>query len=307
MSNQSINAIKFLRDHNIPYTTSGSKHCRAGWVQIGCSFCAGGVGTHLGICLPGAYASCWRCKGKSMLQVVQSLLTCSWGEAHGLVEQYSVKGSTTGKRGKSTLRKIKLLDKEVKLPPGTTDLTPRHDEYLAKRGFDPEYLERMFELNGVGPIGGYKHRIIAPIALQGRIVSYQGRDITGKSDLKYKACAEIDEAYPHKHTLYGIDLAKKESVVVVEGITDVWRLGPGAVATFGTSFTSAQVKMIHTGFKRAFVLFDGELAAQKAAQELGHMLAVAGVDVEVLLLGEGDPGGMVQDEADGLARELLVN
>ena len=298
-----INIQKFLRDFNIPYTTSGDKHCRKGWIQIGCPFCAGGVGTHLGVKLPGAYASCWRCKGKTMLQVVQALTTCSWSEAYSIIEQYSTKG---GKQ--RTTKKIKFLDKEkiVKLPSGCDGMARRHDEYLGNRGFDPEYLEEVFGLKGTGPIGEYKHRIIAPIVLQDRLISYQGRDITGKSELKYMACAEINEAYPHKHSLYGIDLAKRESVLVVEGITDVWRMGEGSVATFGTAFTSSQVGMIYRGFKRAFVLFDNEPAAQKAGNELGSMLATSGIDVEVLSLDEGDPGDMEQDEADSLVKDLGI-
>lgn len=295
--------MKFLHDHNIPYTTSGTKHNRRGWVQIGCPFCAGGAGNHLGIKLPGEFATCWRCKGKSMLQVIQSLLMVSWTEAQTILHKY--KTNTKPKKRQKT--EIKLIEKKINLPLGTTDLTPRHDSYLDARGFDPEYLEKIFELKGTGPIGEYKHRIIAPIVLQGTLVSYQGRDITNKSKLKYKACKKENEAFPHKHTLYGADLAKSERVIVVEGITDVWRLGPGAVASFGTSFTSAQIKMLCKEWKQAFVLFDSEPAALQAANHLGTTLAVTGMDVEILSLDKGDPGDMKQCDASALMKELKIS
>lgn len=297
-----IDAQKFLHNFNIPYTTSGTKHCRSGWIQIGCPFCAGGIGTHLGIKLPGIYASCWRCKGKSVPQVIQALLMCSWTQAYTIIQQYSINAGA--RQQNIAAKKVKLLNKDVKLPSGTINLLDKHDNYLIERKFNPEYLEKIFGLQGTGPIGEYKHRIIAPILWQERLISYQGRDVTGKSELKYKACAEINEAYPHKHSLYGIDLAKRESVLVVEGITDVWRLGPGAIATFGTSFTSSQVKMIHEGFKRAFILFDTEPTAQKIAHELGYMLAALGMKVEILTLDEGDPGDMKQCDANALMKEL---
>ncbi len=295
--------MRFLHDHNIPYTTSGTKHNRRGWVQIGCPFCAGGAGNHLGIKLPGEFATCWRCKGKSMLQVIQSLLMVSWTEAQAILHKYK----TNTKARKDKKQKIKLLKKIVKLPMGATNLKPRHDYYLESRNFDPEYLEKTFDLKGTGPIGDYKHRIIAPITLQDTLVSYQGRDITNRAKLKYKACRNVNEAFPHKHTLYGADLAKSERVIVVEGITDVWRLGPGAVASFGTSFTSAQIKMLCKEWKQAFVLFDSEPAALQAANHLGTTLAVTGMDVEILSLDKGDPGDMKQCDASALMKELKIS
>lgn len=301
--NYQINFIKFLHDHNIPYTTSGTKHNRRGWVQIGCPFCAGGVGNHLGIKLPGEFATCWRCKGKTIPNVIQAILEVSWPEARAILSKYETNKKTRQIRKK----KIKLINKKVKLPMGTANLTPRHDAYLDARGFNPEYLENKFDLKGTGPIGEYKHRIIAPIVLQGSLISYQGRDITDKSKLKYKACANEDEALPHKHTLYGADLARSERVIIVEGITDVWRLGPGAVASFGTSFTSAQIKMLYKEWKQAFVLFDAEPAAQQAANYLGATLAVTGMDVEILTLDKGDPGDMEQCDASALMKELKIS
>lgn len=295
--------MKFLHDYNIPYSTSGTKHNRRGWVQIGCPFCAGGVGTHLGIKLPGAFASCWRCKGKSIPNTIQALLGISWPETRAILSKYE----TNKKIQQTQKKKIKLIDKKVKFPMGTTDLTPRHDAYLESRRFDPEYLEKVFDLQGTGPTGEYKHRIIAPIVLQDTLVSYQGRDITDKSKIKYKACANEDEALPHKHTLYGADLARLERVVIVEGITDVWRLGPGAVATLGTSFTPAQIKMLCKNWEKAFVLFDPEPTAQKIGNDLGEALGSTGMNVEILSLEGCDPGDMEECDASALMKDLKIS
>ncbi len=295
-----INFLKFLQDYNITYMTSGNKHCRPGWVQIGCPFCAGGAGTHLGIHLSGVGASCWRCKGKSIRQIIQALLKCSYQEVCRIESKYRTR-LVVRRKVPSSLN----LALKVELPSGTGPMNARHDIYLEERKFDPEHLERVFGLKGTGPIGSYKHRIIAPILFHDRLISYIGRDITGKADLRYKACPTICESYPYKKITYGIELAKKESVLIVEGITDVWRLGPGSVATFGTAFTPAQVRLLASNFKRAFVFFDNEVPAQRASRELGLMLATSGIEVEILVP-ESDPGNMDQNEADNLVKELFV-
>ena len=47
----------------------------------------------------------------------------------------------------------------------------------------------------------------------------------------------------YKDILYNMDRVQGEKVVVVEGITDVWRMGDGFVASFGTTLTSAQINL----------------------------------------------------------------
>ena len=77
--------------------------------------------------------------------------------------------------------------------PKHTELTRPHKNYLIKRNFDPDELEFKWRLVSTGPVGPYKHRIIAPIYFNEKLVSYQGRDITDKAKLKYKACKRILE------------------------------------------------------------------------------------------------------------------
>jgi hypothetical protein len=43
-----------------------------------------------------------------------------------------------------------------------------------------------------------------------------------------------------KETLYNLDNAKDGTAIVVEGPIDVWRIGDGAVATFGVIYTQKQ-------------------------------------------------------------------
>jgi DNA primase len=183
---------------------------------------------------------------------------------------------------------------------------PEHKKYLTERLYFPETLEKEWGLKGVRHLGPYKWRIIAPIHYKGVRVSYQGRDITGKSDLRYKACVIEDETRHHKFCLYGLDKVIGKRVVVVEGITGVWRLGPGAVATFGIAWTQAQALLLQR-FPEVFILFDPGEEAQRQANELGNQLSLNGQKVEIVQIDDDDldPGDLPQDEADDFMRQLF--
>ena len=177
-----------------------------------------------------------------------------------------------------------------------------------KSEFFAHKLEKEWGLLGTGPVGPYKHRIIAPIHFRNELVSYQGRDITGKSPLRYKACSEKNEVMKHKHTLYGIDKVPGKRVVVVEGIADVWRLGPGAVATFGIKFTGSQINLL-SEFEKVFIIFDSgetEDQAEEQSEILCDSLGCLGVDTEQIRLDGVDPGDMGQTEANNLMKSLNV-
>ena len=124
--------------------------------------------------------------------------------------------------------------------------------------------------------------------------------------MRYKACSEDDEVIHHKHILYGIDYISDGKGIIVEGITDVWRLGYGAVATFGTSYTQEQVLLIREKFNAVYILYDAD--SEGRAVELGWKIDKFGSDavvVETIELQKGDIGEMPQDEAENLKRELL--
>ena len=138
------------------------------------------------------------------------------------------------------------------------------------------------------------------------MVSYQGRDITNKSDMKYKACRQELELKDHKNCLYGLDQVPGGSVVGVEGITDVWRLGFGAVATFGIKYTIAQVALF-LRFQNIIFLFDPEEQAQEQARKLSSELIGGGRHVELIQYLESnvDPGDMSDDDSKYLMKDLI--
>jgi hypothetical protein len=240
--------------------------------------------------------------------VVSRLLQVSRSEAKKIILDYRAIG--LARHDKEGLDKVHA--KICQLPLGTRPCGERHLRYLKKRGFShPQDLVETYGLQGTGPVGEYNHRIVAPIFLKGRLVSYQARDITGKSQLPYKACAEENEVLHHKHLLYAEDLVPGDTVVVVEGIVDAWKLGPGAVATFGIGFSIEQVRRI-ARFKTRFILYDLDPKGhgQTAARNLCHTLMgfPGRTDYAQLLnlkKGQKDPGDLEEKEARKIMRSLL--
>jgi hypothetical protein len=283
---------QLFRDNAVPHWTEGN-NVSIGWTNTTCCFCDD-PSNHLGFSEEGACA-CWRCGTHSTSEAIHLLTGLDWQN----IQTSYLKGGATSFRGTDRTGAPPSL---LNLPVGTKPMTDTQREYLITRNFDPDKLARDYGIKGTGIVGPYKFRIIVPILLGGKLVSYQGRDYTGLSDLRYKTCQKEHEVVCHKHTLYDIDRAG-EDVVVVEGVTDVWRLGPGSVATFGTGFTQEQV-MILAGYRRVFLLYDGEEAATRRADKLAHAISGLGAEVELVTLDGGDPAEMSQDDADYMMLEL---
>jgi DNA primase len=294
-----FNAIKFLNDYNIPYKQEG-KNISKGWVGISCPFCYD-TSTHGGFNLEKGNYSCWRCGKHQIEEIIKILTRCKPHHAFEIVKAYT--GASLIKQPpKTALHKptgaLKLI--------GQTPLTNTHQNYLAKRGFNPSYLSKKYYLRGTGPIGKFKHRIIIPIILNGEIISYQTRDITGIAELRYKPCPKEEEVIPYKHTLYNIDSCY-DKAIILEGVTDVWRMGNGAVATFGIMYTQEQIRLlIDNGIKEVFIVFDPEPQAQKQANKLASDLIGFGITTEVVQLNDWkDPAEMSNQKALELKRELF--
>lgn len=292
---------RFLEDYSIEVAPDGHKHVRKGWIGTICPFCTGNPGYHLGVNETSGAWTCWRCGTHSRLEVVQALLDVSWTKAREIIEKYEGRPLRMAPRALSDLEPIR----ETKLPPGTGPLGPLHTAYLTKRGFDPDELVDTWGIQGIGPFGGrLKFRILAPIMLRKQMVSYLCRDTTGQATAKYLPCPESEEGVHHKNLVYGVERARGNTVVITEGITDVWKLGTGAVALFGIKFTLSQVRILKA-FKRRIILFDRDPQAQAQADKLYKMLeAFTGETIIWDLDSGGDPGELSMKDGALLMNEL---
>jgi len=297
---------RLLSDYNIPYVTESHQHVTKGWVNIHCPFCAGSRDYHLGIPEDGSVTHCWRCGTHSLTEALSKSLNLSQTEVRNLLRKYDV-----GKRTGRPQAEPKVSIHPFKFPQPYSALTKQGKEYLEKRGFDPEKIEKEWGLLQTGPISfldkiQYSHRILIPIKWDNEVVSFQARDITDRSGVKYLACPIKREKISHKTILYGKQdvWAEKGSIIVVEGVTDVWRFGRNAAATFGIKFKTQQVLQLLKHSQRFFIVFDDDLQAQEQARELAVKLRTRGKEVHIITI-KGDPGDMNQDDADHFVKGLI--
>jgi hypothetical protein len=189
-------------------------------------------------------------------------------------------------------------------------LKRNHRKYLEKRGFDPDWLTDEYKIMGTGPAAklgniDFRFRILTPIYWEGKLVSFQTRDVTGKSGLKYITCPRKREIIHHKHIIYSCPTQLFwEWGIAVEGKFDVWRFGHPAFATFGIEYTREQVRVIAGLFKMVFTAFDPDPQAQRKAEELRGELRFRGVECHNIKL-PVDPGDLPQDEADYIVKQLM--
>jgi len=297
--------VKLYADYHIDHVTEGHKHVRDGWVNVACPFCTGeNPGYHLGYSLDDDYFNCWRCGGHSIPKVIAKLLSVNTHRAKEIIKQYGGISKVN-----KVVPRVRVGTNAFMFPHGTMELQRNHKLYLKSRNFDWEYLEKEWKLQGTGPVAklddiNYNNRILAPITWEGRVVSFQTRDITNRHPIKYLACPQARERVQHQHILYGNALKWGRRGICVEGITDVWRLGPLSFAVFGISYTHHQVLEIASLFEEVVIVFDPEKQAQQQAKKL--QMDLEGKRVKTWIEGiDSDPGDMSQDDANHLVKYLL--
>lgn len=285
-------------EYGIPLITEGHHHCVAGWAQTHCPTCSHGDGWHLGWNLSKGYFSCWRCGKRKTSDVLRALVpTVAVGE---LYRRFIV-----GKKAPSVaVARRKGRARAVVYPPDIGPLRTRQRSYLKKRGFDPDLIQEIWGVRGVGPCGGiWAHRILIPIHDQdGQVVSFTGRAIADVEPKYLNLSVEKSVENP-KSILYGIHLVQHDHVIVVEGPMDAWRLGPGAVALMGAVWTTDQVEGLRR-FKRISLIPDNDDAGRRCMERLAAWLRSADSKIEIIYGLESDPGDLSSAEVDEL-RGLL--
>lgn len=284
---------EILDRFRIPYLTEGHEHCTAGWVQLDCPQCSRDSGRYrLGYNLAGGYCSCWYCGGVPLVRVVAELTHLSYQQVRKLLGEVEKEQHT--KREASG----KLI-----LPAGVGPLLPAHRRYLRKRGFDPTTLERLWRLQGIGVSSQLAWRIFIPIFFQGRMVSWTTRSIGESHDKRYRSAKPEQEVIHHKTLLYGEDYAR-HAVIVVEGPTGCWRIGPGTVGTLGTGYSRAQMLRI-SRYPVRVICFDPEPQAQERARRLCDELMVLPGETYNVTLDDHDPGEATDEEVAYLRTTFL--
>lgn len=287
--------IDLLEEFNIDYQTSG-KNTTRGWVEVNCPFCPD-PSRHLGINLSSYKFHCWQCGEKGSLErLLPRLLGIPFSQARQIVKNLSPEKYQERSKNPPVVN--------LKMPKGIEkDFPFAHRQYLKKRGFDPDELIQKYKLKACLALGGkWAYRIIIPIIINDEMVSYIGRDISGLAESKYINLSNEKSIVPVKDTVYNLDSVKKK-VLILEGVTDVWRVGEGSVCLFGTDPKLPQLKIFHAlELEEAYIMLDE--GALKKAEKLANILTTFVPKVEILELDKGDPGELSNEEVQKIRKEI---
>ncbi len=288
-----IDMEKLLTASNIPFKTAGDVHCSEGWLQLQCPYCNDGK-YHLGWNILGQHFNCYACGSHSTWNVLSLLLHRPVAYIRNYVDKFPLDKTAVPMRKRE-------LSGECKLPAGSTNLSKVHKRYIAERGFIPEKMVELYNVTGTPAYAPIGQRIIIPIYWDGILVSWTARNITD-DEPRYLKCPKDREALPSRSVLYGWTNTLKKAVVV-EGIFDAWRLGPGAVSTMGLGFSPEQVELL-SNLNKVYILFDNDKPAKRRSMDMAKRLCTI-TDVEILELSSyADPAELPQHKANKLMKEL---
>ena len=287
-----------LRDLSIDFRREGQHHhAHRGWVNVDCPWCGERNRFHMGFSLRSFACNCWICGSH---RVVDSLAKASGRPIPEILQL--TRGMSFGdwKRPETDRRQ------ELRIPDGLEEtLSNLHWRYLEGRGFNPSRIVSTFRIRTISGLSSWKNyrwRIFIPLFFRGEMVSWLTRSV-GDREPRYRNAPLDSEKMRAKDLLYGEDLARS-SIIVCEGPTDVWRIGPGAVATMGMQVTERQViRMLD--YPVRIVCFDRSRSAQNRAFHLCRKLTPhPGTTINVLLDSD-DPGCATKEEVQDL-RKMLV-
>jgi hypothetical protein len=204
--------------------------------------------------------------------------------------------------------------RELKFPSGSLVLSyekhKKHVRYLNERGLMPELVSMVWDIEIRATLissDSWGYRVIFPITEMGRVVSYQGRDVTGKSSIRWLTCGNDTGIENPKEILMGVEHTSGRRCVLVEGLFDMFKLGHGAVCCFGTSVTDSQIRTLVQNFDFVHIFFDNEIQAMEKAKKLRNTLISYGIEAKCSTLdADGkDAGDLTVEEGLQVKHNLL--
>jgi DNA primase len=295
---------EYLDSIGVQYSHSG-KNVTENDIGIECPFCPDGdPSNHLGIHLETKVFNCWRCGASgTAVKLIMSLEQIGFKSALRKIEYQTKHRKDLTRNIHAHVRERATGFDRIGLPSECeADLLDMHREFLEIRRFDPDYIFHKYNLQSVGKNSQkWKFRLIIPIYVNRRLVAWTSRDVTGQANIAYRHAPIEDCLIPVKETLYNVDTVK-DTAIVVEGPLDAWRIGDGAVCTFGTQYTREQLRLL-SNLHRVFVLFDFD--ARDLAKNFGADLGLFVNQTEILELEHGDPADMDQADVNELRRMVF--
>lgn len=307
---QDLDIRSYLRDRDIKFY-EGGKNISPDWIGIRCLWCDD-KSNHLGIHTSRGTINCYRCPIKgTVMRLIMKIERCDYNMALEIVANFA-KFKTRHtlplpQQKESKFEHLRRASRDVDILSqfNFTDVAlPIHEDYLHNRYFDPLHIREKYKIKFCGPVGQFKLRIIIPILVRGKCLSFTARDVTGHDNPPYRNCPNEEALVDTRELVYNIDNADSPDVLIVEGVTDVWRIGDNTVATLGIKYTPMQVLSL-TRYRRCFILYDAEDQAQQQADRLSKDLNTVVHEVINLQLPKGDPADLSDDDVKALRKQVF--
>lgn len=249
-----------------------------------------------------------------------------WGEYKAYMEVIAREQGWVPKK-----KYVEVEKAELSGVPDSIEL-PTHEgkviRYLVERGVDAE-LCKHFSLrycvsgkfayrdpNGREMSQSYGKRIIIPIFdLEGNLVSFQGRDITGESPRRYLFPPGFASSGNYLYNGWNVVKDRFKTLYIAEGAFDVIAAYRHAkipvVGSFGKSLSFNQVEELlkmkdATGFEKVVFIWDGEIQAALDAINTAEKIKSMGIDSMISFLPSGkDPDECTKGEFIQSLREAI--
>jgi len=290
-----FNVENFLDKRGIQYVTHGV-NVKKNEVNISCPFCNSegnpDPSYHLGIQVETGYWSCWRNRrhrGRSLHRVFMKLLRTSYDEVckilgeqstwlqEGTFDRLAANPTAIFEQNFISEQFTKVLDwpEEFKQFKGFSS-SKKFLTYLEGRGYHKKHLDELIDRYNFNYCitGRWQDRLLLPIKLDHRLVSWTSRSIQKDASLRYMSLSEKDGALMSiKDTIFNFDeLADSGGRVlfVCEGPFDAMKvdfygadLGGRATCLFSKNLRESQAILLEelirsAGFKKVVVLLDTE-------------------------------------------------
>ncbi|MDR1564595.1 MAG: DNA primase [Oscillospiraceae bacterium] len=159
----------------------------------------------------------------------------------------------------------------------------------------------------------FRDRLMFPIIdLQGNIIAFGGRDLSGESKAKYVNTGDT-LLYKKTANLFALNLAKKtagDTLILGEGYMDVLSMHQAgftnAVASCGTALTEQQAALLAKYAKAVIIAYDADAAGQKAVKRAIPLLRKVGLSIKILVVNGGkDPDEYIRSNGSGAFKALL--
>lgn len=280
-----IDIISFLEASGIDYRPDGDNVAK-GDVNACCPFCRE-TNFHMGIDIETTVLNCWVCgldiePRPRLVDFVSEFLEISKSEAWEKLRQFDILPGESYRSDKKKKEKVKRPYESV-FPEGTQSFDrPRSESqrnlalaYLEGRGFGWREIDK-YNLKFC-TMDLYRYRIIVPFYFMGRMVGYTARDYMGREDVpRYLQCKKELTAMPNESMLYGYDFyvaSGNRNLRLVEGPTDLWRMGDSVVAALKNRLSQKQLNLI-VGLKPETVSIFFDLGSYSRAYKVADELSL---------------------------------